>query len=235
MAMAAEEDSIEQVVAARQERLRALKAAQELLNTPDEDSSLVDSNADEDNETSEETMKFRNYVPHDKKLQEGKLVPPVLPKFEDPVAAVTSPSEKKEDPFVNIAPKKPNWELRRDVQKKLDKLERRTKRQCVNLWGFVRSEKSPFSVRFEPAGWGATMEDLHSLLDMRGGPSIFVWEVRCKSSRTFSLRLTDLWSGDFSSFLQPSTQTSIFLACEFLHPLSSVSNRFTVLQDDSSV
>ncbi|CAL8105380.1 unnamed protein product [Prunus armeniaca] len=66
------------------------------------------------------------------------------------------------------------------------------------------------------------MEDLHSLLDMRGGPSIFAWEVRCKSSRTFSLRLTDLWSGDFSSFLQPSTQTSsIFLACEFLHPLSS--------------
>ncbi|KAI5352267.1 hypothetical protein L3X38_005158 [Prunus dulcis] len=57
---------------------------------------------------------------------------------------------------------------------------------------------------------------------MRGGPSIFVWEVRCKSSRTFSLRLTDLWSGDFSSFLQPSTQTSsIFLACEFLHPMSS--------------
>ncbi|BBH04253.1 hypothetical protein Prudu_015335 [Prunus dulcis] len=131
--MAAEEDSIEQVVAARQERLRALKAAQELLNTPDEDSSLVDSNADEDNETSEETMKFRNYVPHDKKLQEGKLVPPVLPKFEDPVAAVPSPSEKKEDPFVNIAPKKPNWELRRDVQKKLDKLERRTQKAmfCV--------------------------------------------------------------------------------------------------------
>lgn len=41
-------------------------------------------------------MKFRNYVPHDKKLQEGKLVPPVLPKFEDPVAAVPPPSEKKE-------------------------------------------------------------------------------------------------------------------------------------------
>ncbi|CAB4281630.1 unnamed protein product [Prunus armeniaca] len=133
--MAAEEDSIEQVVAARQERLRALKAAQELLNTPDEDSSLVDSNADEDNETSEETMKFRNYVPHDKKLQEGKLVPPVLPKFEDPVAAVPPPSEKKEDPFVNIAPKKPNWELRRDVQKKLDKLERRTQKAMCKLMG----------------------------------------------------------------------------------------------------
>jgi len=32
-------------------------------------------------------MKFRNYLPHDKQLQEGKLAPAVLPKFEDPVAA----------------------------------------------------------------------------------------------------------------------------------------------------
>jgi coiled-coil domain-containing protein 12 len=31
-------------------------------------------------------MKFRNYVPHDKHLQEGKLAPAVLPKFEDPVS-----------------------------------------------------------------------------------------------------------------------------------------------------
>ncbi|KAL5544794.1 hypothetical protein UlMin_008578 [Ulmus minor] len=67
------------------------------------------------------SMKFRNYVPHDKQLQEGKLYPPVLPKFEDL------------DPFVNIAPKKPNWDLRRDVQKKLDKLERRTQKALYKL------------------------------------------------------------------------------------------------------
>lgn len=42
------------------------------------------------------TMKFRNYVPHDKQLQEGKLPPPVLPKFDDPVAAAPPPSDKKE-------------------------------------------------------------------------------------------------------------------------------------------
>lgn len=41
-------------------------------------------------------MKFRNYVPHDKQLQEGKVAPPVLPKFEDPVAAAPAPSEDKE-------------------------------------------------------------------------------------------------------------------------------------------
>jgi len=37
--MATEEDSVEQVAAARQERLRALRAAQELLNAPDEKTS----------------------------------------------------------------------------------------------------------------------------------------------------------------------------------------------------
>lgn len=45
---------------------------------------------------SNQNMKFRNYVPQDKQLQEGKLAPPVLPKFEDPAAAVPPPSEKKE-------------------------------------------------------------------------------------------------------------------------------------------
>ncbi|XP_015574918.1 coiled-coil domain-containing protein 12 [Ricinus communis] len=86
-------------------------------------------------------MKFRNYVPQDKELQEGKLAPAVLPKFEDPVAAAPPPSEKKEDPFLNIAPKKPNWDLRRDVQKKLDKLERRTQKAIYKLMEEQEREK----------------------------------------------------------------------------------------------
>ncbi|XP_020422493.1 uncharacterized protein LOC109949931 [Prunus persica] len=36
-----------------------------------------------------------------------------------------------------------------------------------------------------------------SLLEMRWRPSIFAWEVSCKSSRAFNLRVTDLGSGDF--------------------------------------
>ncbi|KAJ7970137.1 Coiled-coil domain-containing protein 12 [Quillaja saponaria] len=133
--MGSDDDSIEQAVASRRERLQALKAAQELLNTPDEDSSQVQDKTNDENEPSEEintNMKFRNYVPHDKHLQEGKLAPAALPKFEDPIAAAPPPSEK-EDPFVNIAPKKPNWDLRRDVQKKLDKLERRTQKALYKL------------------------------------------------------------------------------------------------------
>lgn len=41
-------------------------------------------------------MKFRNYLPHDKQLQEGKLAPPVLPKFEDPIENNPALEEKKE-------------------------------------------------------------------------------------------------------------------------------------------
>ncbi|KAL9255877.1 Coiled-coil domain-containing protein [Drosera capensis] len=132
--MGAEEDSIEQVVAERRERLRALRAAQELLNTPDEDVAQAENKDNEvgSGEDNALNVKFRNYVPHDKQLQEGKLAPPQLPKFEDPVVEALLP-EKKEDPFLNIAPKKPNWDLRRDVQKKLDKLERRTEKAILKM------------------------------------------------------------------------------------------------------
>ncbi|KAK9079001.1 hypothetical protein SSX86_000670 [Deinandra increscens subsp. villosa] len=123
-----EEETIEQAAAARRERLEALRAARQLLENPDE----------EDNDVN---VKFRNYLPHDKQLQEGKLAPPKLPKFEDPVASEPPVEEKKEDPFLNIAPKKPNWDLRRDVQKKLDKLEKRTQKAIFQLMEQQEKEK----------------------------------------------------------------------------------------------
>nr|CAD1830720.1 unnamed protein product [Ananas comosus var. bracteatus] len=130
----AEDDSIEQAAAARHERLKALRTAKELLETPDDG---LKARAAEDSEETEDNtmpnMKFRNYLPHDKQLQEGKLAPVVLSKFEDPIATAPIVPEKTEDPFMNIAPKKPNWDLRRDVQKKLDKLERRTQKALYQL------------------------------------------------------------------------------------------------------
>jgi coiled-coil domain-containing protein 12 len=38
-----------------------------------------------------------------------------------------------QDFLANVAPKKPNWDLRRDVEKKLAKLERRTQRALVQI------------------------------------------------------------------------------------------------------
>jgi coiled-coil domain-containing protein 12 len=34
---------------------------------------------------------------------------------------------------VNVAPKKPNWDLRRDIAKKLAKLERRTQQAMIQI------------------------------------------------------------------------------------------------------
>lgn len=133
--MAVEEESIEHAAATRREMLRSLRMAKELSSTPDEGTMQSVNNAEDSEETDDKglRMKFRNYLPHDEKLQVGKLAPTVLPKFEDPVAAAPPPSDTLEDPFVNIAPKKPNWDLRRDVQKKLDKLERRTQKALYQL------------------------------------------------------------------------------------------------------
>lgn len=125
--MGGEDESIEQKSAARKEALRALRAARELTESKEEGEG--DAAVEEDGPA----MKFRNYVPQAEELQNSKVAPPELPKFEDPIAALPPAVEKKEDPFVNIAPKKPNWDLRRDVQKKLDKLERRTQKAMYKL------------------------------------------------------------------------------------------------------
>ncbi|URD99620.1 lysine ketoglutarate reductase trans-splicing related 1 [Musa troglodytarum] len=143
--MDAEEDPIEQAASARRERIKALKMAKELLDMPDEAVAKHDSKT-EDSEDEMPSMKFRNYLPHDKQLQEGKVAPATLPKFEDPVAAAPLPPEKIEDPFLNIAPKKPNWDLRRDVQKKLDKLERRTQKALYKLMQEQEKEKETMDV-----------------------------------------------------------------------------------------
>uniref|UniRef100_A0A0A9DA21 Coiled-coil domain-containing protein 12 n=1 Tax=Arundo donax TaxID=35708 RepID=A0A0A9DA21_ARUDO len=164
--MGAEEDA-----AARRERLRALRAAKELLSTPDgapapdgqhrngnheaaeeqvEQPALPgpqdapDEDAKENVGPTEEVeeaeddgelpaMKFRNYLPHDEQLRGGKLAPVSLPKFEDPISADTAEPKQVENPFGNIAPKNPNWDLKRDVQKRIDKLEKRTQKALAEI------------------------------------------------------------------------------------------------------
>ncbi|XP_062229943.1 uncharacterized protein LOC133927467 [Phragmites australis] len=163
--MGAEEDA-----AARRDRLRALRAAKELLSTPDgapapapegeqqngkheaaeehvEQPALSgpqcapDEDAKENVGHTEEvedegelpTMKFRNYLPHDEQLRGGKLAPVSLPKFEDPINADAAEPNQLENPFGNIAPKNPNWDLKRDVQKRIDKLEKRTQKALAEI------------------------------------------------------------------------------------------------------
>uniref|UniRef100_J3MHW3 Coiled-coil domain-containing protein 12 n=1 Tax=Oryza brachyantha TaxID=4533 RepID=J3MHW3_ORYBR len=99
--------------------------------TPREDSDKV--NDDDDIPA----MKFRNYLPHDEQLRGGKLAPVSLPNFEDPISAETAEPKQLEDPFGNIAPKNPNWDLKRDVQKRIDKLEKRTQKALAEIADIV--------------------------------------------------------------------------------------------------
>ncbi|KAL6198072.1 hypothetical protein ACLB2K_027864 [Fragaria x ananassa] len=139
--MAGQEVSVEEVAATRREMLRALRAAQKQSNSPDEESASVDNNnVDDNDEVSEGTntsVKFRNYFPRDKKLikeQEGKLESGPTSKFDDPIGAVVpSPLEKKKDSFKDLVPRPPHFELQRDVQKRLDKLERRTQKALCKI------------------------------------------------------------------------------------------------------
>ncbi|KAH8954967.1 hypothetical protein BDL97_08G109400 [Sphagnum fallax] len=128
-------------IAERRERLRALRAAAELASADQGDEEAEKQPLDttpkeqqkEDPEEEGREMKFRNYFPRDQQLQQNKHPPPMVPKFEDPVAKAPLETNGAEDPIVSIAPKKPNSDLRRDVAKKLEKLERRTQRAIIEL------------------------------------------------------------------------------------------------------
>lgn len=124
----------EESAAQRRERLKALREAQELLTSESPQLQQETRTQPEEAEQDEQQdMKFRNYLPRDKNLQQNRVAPPTIPKFDDPVATAPSATNGIEDPIISIAPKKPNWDLRRDVQKKLDKLERRTQRAIIEL------------------------------------------------------------------------------------------------------
>merc|ERR1719389_264694 len=68
----------------------------------------------------------------DSELQENAfdVADPTLieDKIQDSLAAAEETTMIEELDFVNLAPRKPDWDLKRDIAKKLEKLERRTAR-----------------------------------------------------------------------------------------------------------
>mmetsp|Transcript_23501 Transcript_23501/g.65160 ORF Transcript_23501/g.65160 Transcript_23501/m.65160 type:complete len:125 (-) Transcript_23501:147-521(-) len=81
-------------------------------------------------------IKFRNYNPRDQKINHEKIEPakvPEAPADEKPTLTTDVEPLGAADASVSVAPKKANWDLRRDVEDKLAKLERRTQRAMVEL------------------------------------------------------------------------------------------------------
>eukprot|EP00128_Syssomonas_multiformis_P014449 Colp12_sorted_trinity150504_noHs@21221 len=81
-------------------------------------------------------IKFRNYTPSDPTFTDKTLAKPDLPALEHEVKDMVESAKEASNFEVDldtIAPRKPNWDLKRDVEKKLEKLERRTQRAIHEL------------------------------------------------------------------------------------------------------
>nr|CAG4636697.1 EOG090X0KZ2 [Eubosmina coregoni] len=80
---------------------------------------------------------FRSYKPVDEDLQKS-TVPPAKPEnvdhlIDQELGKAKEPPVVEEIDLLNLAPRKPDWDLKRDVSKKLTKLEKRTQRSIAVL------------------------------------------------------------------------------------------------------
>ncbi|KAL8274851.1 hypothetical protein Esti_001203 [Eimeria stiedai] len=87
-------------------------------------------------------IRFRNYVPKDPKLRQFCLPRPSVDELEKQIAkeaqaavqaAKEEASAKPNDILSQVAPRRPNWDLKRDVERKITILSRRTDKAIVQL------------------------------------------------------------------------------------------------------
>ncbi|KAM6967746.1 coiled-coil domain-containing protein 12 [Aplochiton taeniatus] len=123
----------------RKERLKALRGRQ-LQGRAPEDGEPERKRALGEEEAEEERhreLKLRNYTPEDEELKE-RQVPKAKPasvedKVKDQLEAANPEPIIEEVDLANLAPRKPDWDLKRDVAKKLEKLEKRTQKAIAEL------------------------------------------------------------------------------------------------------
>ncbi|KAJ9529875.1 hypothetical protein QJQ45_022279 [Haematococcus lacustris] len=140
--------------AARKERLRALRQAAEQAEGATGDAQA---------EPEKPVLRFRNYAVKDHKhIQHEQVQPAQPPKLEEPQVTKKPEEAAQEDLLVNVAPKKANWDLKRDVQAQLDKLERRTQRAIIEI---MREQESQQTVSKMATRLFRTAEHLINAMD----------------------------------------------------------------------
>lgn len=81
-------------------------------------------------------LKFRNYVPQDPEMRQWCLPRPSVEELEkqiDKEGREAIASAVNEDVASQIIPRRPNWDLKREIEKKLTILTRKTDRALVEL------------------------------------------------------------------------------------------------------
>ncbi|GAB5356059.1 hypothetical protein AAMO2058_000258200 [Amorphochlora amoebiformis] len=106
-----------------------------------ESDSEEDSDEDEDEDT--RTVNFRNYKPRDKKLAKNVIdnfnfIKQDLKWLDGEIKALETKSMTLDEDKLSIAPKTPNWDLKRDIKDKLGILNRMTK---VAIKEFLETRK----------------------------------------------------------------------------------------------
>lgn len=125
--------SLETEALRRKERLKAMQRGELKAATASE------RRADDENLMKEFPKPiFRNYQPKDEELKPGVLPKPNLIEIENAIkeqlaSGKPEPLIEKEIDLTTLAPQKIDWDLKRDVEKKLRLLEKRTQRAIVEL------------------------------------------------------------------------------------------------------
>uniref|UniRef100_A0A914XGY0 Coiled-coil domain-containing protein 12 n=1 Tax=Plectus sambesii TaxID=2011161 RepID=A0A914XGY0_9BILA len=120
----------------RKERLLALKRKLVAGSAPaDEDEELAA--AEKEKQELKRTV-FRSYQPESEVLAVSKLPAPtqtfaVEEELQEQLTAAVDTSVIDEVDLTTLAPRKADWDLKRDVSKRLEKLERRTQRAIADL------------------------------------------------------------------------------------------------------
>uniref|UniRef100_A0A7S0E0K0 Coiled-coil domain-containing protein 12 n=1 Tax=Hanusia phi TaxID=3032 RepID=A0A7S0E0K0_9CRYP len=84
-----------------------------------------------DNEDEAPKIKFRNYQPKSDEFKTA-VVQPVKVSVEKELEQVGA-AQQTDEIQLDVAPKKPNWDLKQHIQKKLEKLERRTQQAIIEM------------------------------------------------------------------------------------------------------
>ncbi|CAI9724629.1 Hypothetical predicted protein [Octopus vulgaris] len=125
---------LQQAALKRKARLQEMKAKR-LCQTEDPS----ENQQTKDSKTDEKLPKplFRSYQPIDEALLENQLPKAKPGKVEDNIkeqlAAANLKTSVEDVDLFNLAPRKPDWDLKRDISKRLAKLERRTQRAIALL------------------------------------------------------------------------------------------------------
>ncbi|XP_036452435.1 coiled-coil domain-containing protein 12 [Colossoma macropomum] len=129
--------SLQEQALKRKERLKALKERQLQGREPADGEPESKRALEEAEAEKHRDLKLRNYTPEDEELKE-RQVPKAKPasvedKVKDQLEAANPEPVIEEVDLANLAPRKPDWDLKRDVAKKLEKLEKRTQKAIAEL------------------------------------------------------------------------------------------------------